>query len=225
MACSLTVFRCSTAAKNGLLIFVRLPQYKKEHKVKNKILFLAAIKEEINFSCLEKYKNVDYLYTGIGKVNSTIVLMDYLSRIEKENFHIVNIGTCGSSIHKIGDIFSVSECCEYGCDFVSKNIRLTDISRTVPFCTKKDIVLSSDFFISTQAMSSKEFYNKTYSNFDMEAAALAKACEYYEIPFSSFKIISDDLTSDVTDWKKILGKLSPKAEDIVKSIIENYSHT
>ncbi len=93
---------------------------------------------------------------------------------------------------------------KFGCDFIPKKIKLTDISKTVPFCTKKDIVLSSNFFISTQTVSSMEFFNfsKIYSNFDMEAEAPAKDCEYYNIPFSSFKIISDDLTSDVTDWKK-----------------------
>lgn len=193
--------------------------------MKKKILFLVAIKEEVDLSFLDKHENVDYLYTGIGKVNSAIALMDYLLRVNKQDFHVINIGTCGSSIYSIGDIFSVSECCEYGSNFISKKIKLKDISTKVPFCRYKDFILSSDFFISSQSLSSKEFheFSKVYHNFDMEVAAEAKVCEYYDIPFSAFKIVSDDLKSSITDWEGILKELSPKVERIVKIIIENYN--
>ena len=195
--------------------------------MKKKILFLAAIKEEVDLSFLDKYKNVYYLYTGIGKVNSAIALMYYLSQRDKQNFHVINIGTCGSSIHKIGDVFSVSECCEYGSSFVSERIKLVDMSCKVPFCIKKELILSSDFFISSKSMNSKEFceFSETYYNFDMEVAAEAKVCECYDIPFSAFKIVSDDLTSTIADWKKILKELSPKVENIVRTILENYKLT
>lgn len=193
--------------------------------MKKNILFVVAIKEEVDLSFLEKYKNVHYLYTGIGKVNSAIVLMDYLSHLDKQNFHIVNVGTCGSSIYKIGDVISVSECCEYGSSFVSKKMKLDDISYKVPFCTKKDTILSSDFFISLHSMNSKEFqdFSKTCCNFDMEVAAEAKVCEYYNIPFSAFKIVSDDLTSTIVDWRKMLKELSPTVEKIVRAIVKNLS--
>lgn len=195
--------------------------------MKENVLFLAAIKEEIDFSFLNEYNNVYYLYTGIGKVNSAITLLDYLSNSDKSKLHVINIGTCGSSIHKRGEVISVSECREYGSSFVSKTITLLDLSSKVPYCTKKDHIMSSDFFISSQYLNSKEFqvFSKNCTNFDMEVAAEAKVCEFYNIPFSAFKVVSDDLTSTIFDWEMTLKELSPILENTVKTILKSYKFT
>jgi adenosylhomocysteine nucleosidase len=48
----------------------------------------------------------------------------------------------------------------------------------------------------------------TYSEvYDMEAYALAKVCRYYEVPFISFKYITDSANeSSPKDWEENLGK-------------------
>lgn len=194
--------------------------------MKNRILFVAAIKEEIDFSFYNSYSNFDYLYTGIGKVNSAIMLMKYLSQITDHNINVINLGTCGSDNYKIGEVISVLGCSEYGSDFISQNINLQDISYKIPFPTRKDFILSSDFFVSLQTMNDDNFskFKAQYHNFDMEAAALAKVCRCYNIPFSSIKIVSDNLNSKISDWENILSLLSPKLEEIAVSILK-YDNT
>lgn len=189
--------------------------------MENKILFLTAIKEELDYTFLEEHANVSYLYTGIGKVNSAIALMKYLSQLKNYNLDVINIGTCGSVKYEIGEIISISGCSEHGSSFVSENMELLDISYKVPFCKQKDFILSSDFFISSQTLSKKDFDNlkRTYGNFDMEVAALAKVCRSYNVTFSAFKVVSDNLTSKINEWEEILKRLAPKLKEIALSIL------
>lgn len=189
----------------------------------NNILFLTAIKEEIDYTFLDKYAKVDYLYTGIGKVNSAIALMKYLSQSKCNELVVINIGTCGSSIYNVGEIISVLGCCEYGSQFISQNLDLLDISTEVPFCKKKDYILSSDFFVTSQIIESNDFcdFKSKYHNFDMELAALAKVCKVYDLPLASFKVISDNLMSTVSEWEEVLKDLSPKLKEVVASILMN----
>ncbi len=195
---------------------------KNNSMIKNRILFLAATKEEIDFTFLDTCENVEYLYTGIGKVNSAITLMNYFSKFPNCNLSVINIGTCGSAKYDIGEIISILGCSEYGSHFISQNIDLVDISEKVPYCKNKDFILSSDFFISSKTIDSREFceFREKYQNFDMEIAAIAKVCRSKSIPLSSFKIVSDNLRSEINDWEKILKYLSPKLKEIVVSILD-----
>ena len=187
-------------------------------------LFVAALKEEIDFSFLNGLKNVSNLYTGVGKTNSAINLLRHLyedNNIDLNSIHIINVGTCGSSKYNIGDIISVTKCQEFGADFVSTSFKLDKIFIMSPVEYYKGSVLSSDFFISADIIQGSIFNNiaNEYNCFDMEVAALARVCNNIGIKFSSFKIVSDRLNSGISDWQKVLSSLSPQLEQLVKMII------
>lgn len=188
-------------------------------------LFVAALKEEIDFSFLEKVENVSFLYTGVGKTNSAINLLKYLYEnkdIDLKKLHVVNVGTCGSSKYEIGDVISVTCCQEFGSGFVSTCYELNDLSPTIPLACFRDSVLSGDFFISTKTLNENTFADFTveYKCFDMELAALARVCKVMNVKISSFKIVSDTLKSDISDWEEVLSLLSPEIIKLVKFIIK-----
>lgn len=134
-------------------------------------------------------------YSGLGKINATIATMRVINDGYKE---IVNIGSCGSLKLKPGEIVKIDKVCqdiditplcEYGETLFEdcKEIKLGDL----------DIkCFTTDYFVDINQMKK---YSTFYKNmiqecdvFDMECFAIAKVCKQYNIPFQSYKWVSDN---------------------------------
>jgi adenosylhomocysteine nucleosidase len=154
----------------------------------------------------------DVLYTGVGKVNATLKLTQRLqinrslSPIPKL---VINYGTAGSSKLPIGELVDCTK-------FMQRDMDATGLGfmkGQTPFEPLTPIILDFDHveFNPTgkklRCGTGDNFVNDNVDSycdvFDMEAYALAKVCCYYDVPFISFKYITDNINEHSSkDWEE-----------------------
>ena len=148
----------------------------------------------------------DVLYTGVGKVNAAIRLQQrfgkYGSHIPYER--VINYGTAGSRKIKKKTLVDCTK-------FVQRDMDVTGLGfmrGETPFEDDPPIIIQTlspfnpigrnatcgtgDCFVEDKS----QYYGEVV---DMEAYALAKVCKSFQLPFISFKYISDGANSDSSD--------------------------
>ena len=152
------------------------------------------------------------LYTGVGKVNATYELTNYLNRLSIPSPKlIINYGTAGSRKIKKKQLVDCTK-------FVQRDMDVTGLGfmrGQTPFEDKIPIILDFDHVefnpIGRKAScGSGDNFVEDKTNYygevvDMEAYALAKVCYNYDVPFISFKYITDGADEQShEDWEKNL---------------------
>ena len=155
----------------------------------------------------------DVLYTGVGKVNATFKLTQkfgkYGSYIPYDL--VINYGTAGSRKYQQGELVDCTK-------FVQRDMDVTGlgfIKYQTPF--EKNIPIQLDYDhvdfnpIGKKALcgSGDSFVQEETIGdvVDMESYALAKVCKLYDVPFISFKYITDGADGDAgVDWEENVGK-------------------
>ena len=181
---------------------------------KSDVLIVCALEQETQGQ-LDNYFDDErqILYTGVGKVNATLKLTQ---RLHSSHLHympkmpelVINYGTAGSRELPIGELVDCTK-------FTQRDMNVTSLGfmqGQTPFENNVPIVLdydhvefnpigkkmrcgSGDNFVQEN----KEIYSDV---FDMEAYALAKVCYHYDVPFISFKYITDGADEHSPgDWK------------------------
>ena len=178
---------------------------------KKDVLIVSALKQETN----GQLKGYRVLHTGAGKVNATMELTKVL---QKAHLHylppmpklVINYGTAGSRDLPIGELVDCTK-------FVQRDMNITQLgfyAGQTPFESpntmhvlstskfnpiKKRIVCDTgDSFVDD--LKKQSLYVRV---FDMEAYALAKVCRDYDIPFISFKYITDNVNQhSAKDWEE-----------------------
>ena len=174
---------------------------------KQDILIVCALEQETQ----GQLKDWDVLYTGVGKVNATLKLTQKLQidrSLPPSPKLVINYGTAGSRELPIGELVDCTK-------FTQRDMNVTSLGfmqGQTPFENNVPIVLdydhvefnpigkkmrcgSGDNFVQDN----KEIYSDV---FDMEAYALAKVCYHYDVPFISFKYITDGADEHSPgDWK------------------------
>ncbi len=163
--------------------------------------FIIALKEEVNN--IDNINGYPVLFSGIGKINATIGTHELIRMGVSE---IINIGSCGSTQHQLGEIIKIgkvcqdidcSPICEYG---------ITAFEESQPYIlldeNSSHTCFTTDYFYDHHQ---KEKYAPNYINmiesssvFDMELYAIAKTCLKKNIKLSSYKWVSDD--GDFSKW-------------------------
>ena len=173
-----------------------------------KTLIVCALEQETNGQ-LEDY---DVLYTGVGKVNATFKLTQKFGKFGSYVPYdlVVNYGTAGSKNLPIGELV----CCT---KFVQRDMKVTQLGfyeGQTPFESPNSmIVLSTSKFNPLDKFyvcgTGDNFVENTKKEslfiqvFDMEAFALAKVCRHYNVPFISFKYITDNANEhSAKDWEE-----------------------
>ena len=157
-------------------------------------------------------KDYDVLYTGVGKVNATFELTrkfgKYGSYIPYDS--VINYGTAGSRKYKKGKLVDCTK-------FIQRDMDVTGLGfmrGETPFEKEPPLMLEStsdfnpigrhatcgtgDCFVEDKS----QYYGEVV---DMEGYALAKVCHNYDIPFISFKYITDGADEQAhEDWEKNL---------------------
>ena len=152
------------------------------------------------------------LYSGVGKVNATYKLTE---RLTDYNYAkpklVINYGTAGSRKIKKGQIVDCTK-------FVQRDMDVTGLGfmrGQTPFENNIPIILDYDHVefnpIGRKAScGSGDNFVEDRTNYygevvDMEAYALAKICHIRNIPFISFKYITDGADEQShEDWEKNL---------------------
>lgn len=141
---------------------------------------------------------------GIGKINAASNLTEILWNEEPDI--VVNFGSCGNlKNHKVGEVLEVGTVynnidarpfAEYGCT-PETNFCEIKLTKTNIKC------FSTDQFYDSHRIDYSEKYLEMIDKcdvVDMECYALAQVCKQREIPFISFKWVSDD--GDSSKWQE-----------------------
>ena len=175
------------------------------------VLIVSALEQETNGQ-LEGYR---VLHTGVGKVNAAIQLTKVLHKAHLYYLPpmpklVINYGTAGSKNLPIGELV----CCT---KFVQRDMKVTQLGfyeGQTPFESPNSmIVLSTSKFNPLDKFyvcgTGDNFVENTKKEslfiqvFDMEAFALAKVCRHYNVPFISFKYITDNANEhSAKDWEE-----------------------
>ena len=178
---------------------------------KEDILIVCALEIETQGQ-LEDY---DVLYTGVGKVNATLKLTRKFGKFGSYIPYdlVINYGTAGSRKIKKKQLVDCTK-------FVQRDMDVTGLGfmrGQTPFEDKIPIILDFDHVefnpIGRKAScGSGDNFVEDKTNYygevvDMEAYALAKVCYLYDVPFISFKYISDGADEGANnDWEENVSK-------------------
>ena len=198
---------------------------------KDNILIVCALEMETQGQ-LDDWKPHNILYTGVGKVNATYHLtrrllvdksMNYDARIRL----VINYGTAGSRKYQQGELVDCTK-------FVQRDMDVTGlgfIKYQTPFEKNMPIQLDYDHVdfnpIGKKALcgSGDSFVQEETIGdvVDMESYALAKVCKLYDVPFISFKYITDGADGDAgIDWEENVGKGIMKFK---KKVLDKLPHS
>ena len=171
---------------------------------KKDILIVCALKIETQGQ-LDDY---NVLYTGVGKVNATYELVNHLVKMQDLPKLIINYGTAGSRKVKKKTLVDCTK-------FVQRDMDVTGLGfmrGETPFELDPPLMLdfgitplnnikrratcgSGDSFVEDRT----QYYGEVV---DMEAYALAKVCYLKDVPFVSFKYITDGADEQAhEDWE------------------------
>jgi len=209
---------------HGCLMCPYIPKHIEGNTVMEKnILIVSALEVETQ----GKLDDWDVIYTGVGKINATMTLVDRLTDYNyvKPDL-VINYGTAGSRKIKKKTLVDCTK-------FVQRDMDVTGLGflrGETPFEQDPPVIIqpqnidfnpigrnatcgTGDCFVEDKS----QYYGEVV---DMEAYALAKVCYNYGIPFISFKYITDGADEQAhEDWeanladgivefqKKVLDKL------------------
>ena len=195
---------------HGCLMCPYIPKHTKgnTNMKQSKILIVSALEVETQGQ-LNAY---DIVYTGVGKVNATYKMTKFIESWGSEFPYdlVINYGTAGSRKIKKKTLVDCTK-------FVQRDMDVTGLGfmrGETPFEKEPPLMLEtkSDFnpigrnatcgtgdcFVEDKS----QYYGEVV---DMEAYAIAKVCYLYDIPFISFKYITDGADEQAhEDWEKKL---------------------
>lgn len=190
----------------------------------------------------EKY---DILFTGIGKINATFFLTQYLYQQTNNGFifeTIYNIGTAGGAgfFVGIGDTILCDKHIQLDMNATPQNqdeIGFTPYDNTRRVFepneeTRKKVLnrvnalknKSTNHKFTCATMDTFNINNTEYDIYDMESYALAKTAYRFSIPFISIKYITDNISENniaKTDifWKQNMQNAGEKLTNIITDIM------
>jgi len=192
---------------HGCLMCPYIPKHIKGNKVMEKnILIVSALEVETQ----GQLDDWDVIYTGVGKVNATFKLTQKFGKFGSHIPYdlVINYGTAGSRKIKKKTLVDCTK-------FVQRDMDVTGLGfmrGETPF--EDDIPLMLDFGITPYNNIKRratcgsgdsfvedrtQYYGEVV---DMEAYALAKVCHKRDIPFVSFKYITDGADEQAhEDWE------------------------
>ena len=177
----------------------------KDEALNKKILIVCALEVETQGQ-LDDY---DVLYTGVGKVNATYKLTTHFGKYGSYIPYsmVINYGTAGSRKIKKKTLTDCTSFIQRAMDVTGLGFMRgeTPFEKDIPFvipskCNFNPIGRnatcgSGDNFVEDRT----QYYGEVV---DMEAYALAKVCYMRDVPFISFKYITDGADEQAhEDWE------------------------
>ena len=169
---------------------------------------------------------------GVGKVNAAIATMQFLNHFRELEL-IINIGTAGSVNKTLGEVLRCSNFIQR--DFELPFAEFAHFNLTVSFsellhkaypqllnCNKT--CSTGDNFVHLDDHHNEQTFKADC--IDMEAYAIAKACQKMNTKFLALKYISDNSNSDSKDdWQDSLhGKASTALMHELREVLNQISH-
>ena len=153
-------------------------------------IFIAALKEETpNLK--------DFHYSGVGKINATIKIMELISKFQPNE--IINYGTAGSTKKNLSGLVECTEFVQRDMD--ARGLMNFKLGET-PFDSISTITMSHEGYTCGTGDKFVKYQLELECDIvDMEAYALAKVCKINNIEFKCYKYISDYANDESSnDW-------------------------
>ncbi|QWE29522.1 5'-methylthioadenosine nucleosidase [Polynucleobacter sp. AM-7D1] len=167
--------------------------------MKTQLLIITALESELNQAALPP--GVGIVYSGVGKINATAATLQAIHQFEPKQ--IINFGTVGKINPSLAGLLEIGKVIQR--DMMT--VPLAPRGQT-PFCPKPIEYLSlngdhvcgtGDSFVTAHDPWLKE---QGVDVVDMELFAIASIAYQFNIPWQSFKYVTDDANSDSgNEWK------------------------
>lgn len=152
-------------------------------------------------------ENTAIIVCGVGKVNAACGAQAAIDLLKADK--IINVGVAGGLNDgvKVGEIYTISAAVQY--DFDLTQLNGTKIG-TLDECAENYIPLAICGDYPQKLLATGDRFNDSPKDFelltktlaadvrDMEGGAIAQVCMHAQVPFFSFKIISDSASSGST---------------------------
>ena len=160
-------------------------------------------------------------FTGIGRENATRSIIDFVTRHQREDYTIVNVGTVGSHAFPVGTILSIDEIVSAGSFF--NEFRMLPEHLTLPpeLEVPHAVLYSSDSFVAPEVYTESQLdaMKQKAQCFDMESSALFSVAASFGIPYVSFKIVSDNLDITIDIWRERVVELAKKMDGYLEKVL------
>ena len=168
--------------------------------MKTQLLIITALESELKRDALPR--NVEVIYCGIGKINAAIASVKAITQFEPA--HIINFGTAGKVNTTLSGLIEIGKVIQR--DMLTEP--LAPRGKT-PFCDHPHEYYSlsgqyccgtGDSFVTAH---DPWLNDKQIDVVDMELFAIAAVAHQFNVPWKSFKYITDDANEHAgTDWQK-----------------------
>lgn len=166
----------------------------------NPYIIITALEGELDQKKLPK--EIPIIYSGVGKINATLTTMKAIQEFKPKK--IINFGTVGKINSKLSDLISIQKVIQR--DMLTEP--LAPRGKT-PFCKKPSEFHSElgqytcgtgDSFVTSH---DDWLIKQGVDVVDMELFAIAAVAHEHQIPWISFKFITDDANHDSgNDWQE-----------------------
>ena len=156
-------------------------------------IIITALEGELNPSKLSA--EIPIVYSGIGKINATIATLQAIEKFKPKT--IINFGTVGKINPELNGLLRIKKVIQR--DMQTEPLAPRGIT---PFCNKPTEYLSAngqyicgtgDSFVTTK---DNWLIEQQVDVVDMELFAIAAVAHHHQIPWLSFKYITDDANED-----------------------------
>lgn len=189
-----------------------------------RVLMVAAVEDELGAEAADLARRCDVVFTGVGKLRAFEAT---LAAMERHNYAaVVNVGTCGSLVHRAGTVLRPSVVWQGG-------LYLDSVFATEPERVEsgdRDVSLVSvDSFISPATPREELDVLARYDCFEMEGYAILRAIRFHaskhggRMPYvAMIKGVSDNVDGTIEDWFVKLERVRPAlleaADDVLTEL-------
>ena len=166
--------------------------------MKTELLIITALESELKREALPS--GVEIVYTGIGKINATITSIKAFHQYSPKR--ILNFGTAGKIKPELHGLLEIGK-------VIQRDMQAEPLAPrgSTPFCVRPQEYLSTGQFVCGSGDSFVTAYDPWLHSLgidvvDMELFAIAAVAHDHQIPWQSFKYITDDANeSSGKDWQ------------------------
>lgn len=185
---------------------------------------VAAVEDELGDAAAGLARRCDVVFTGVGKLRAFEAALAALSR--HDYAAVVNVGTCGSLVHRAGTVLRPSEVWQGG--LYIDSVFATEPERVASGAEGVSLV-SVDSFISPATPREELDVLARYDCFEMEGYAILRAIRFHaskhggRMPYvAMIKGVSDNVDGTIEDWFVKLERVRPALVEAADDVLAGW---
>ena len=167
--------------------------------MKTQLLIITALESELKREFLPP--GVKIVYSGVGKINATLTMLKAIQELQPKS--ILNFGTAGKVNPNLQGLLQIAR-------VIQRDMQTEPLAPrgVTPFCPRpfeyfsvsgEHVCGTGDNFVTAH---DSWLHTQKVDVVDMELFAIATVAHQFNIPWQSFKYITDDANEDAgNDWQ------------------------